>query len=879
VTSTYASEPITYTLAFSNTGNSTAVGVVITDVIPISVTLPAFTSSGVSVTLAPVGPTFAWIAEDLAVGEGGTITVTGVVTGPCNPAAYDLTNLALIACSQFEPVDNNASSATVAVLRSGPEILSMQVAQTDGCADTIQYTATVTDRHPLSTVEWAWTFADGGYSLGAGVPEDGLLTGSHALADPGHCGPFTTTLTVTDVNGCAVSQQATADINQPPTVSPFTLDQPDPCSSLIAYTGTFTDCSGDAESWRVAFSEGSSASGSVANPSGQTLSGDLVLDLSDPTLCGLVTGTLLVTDSHGCASHLTATLDANLPPQILSMSLDRPDPSAPVLDYAVTFDDCDGAGDLDWQLVFFDGGNEGGTTASGSASGSYTLQAETYCGDITATLTITDPTGCSSSEAATFNAVPLLTLTKVDVTDPLPATWYIRYQITVENSATVAAGSVWISDTLPAGTYFVTSGENEGWTFDGTQATRLLTNLPAGASQMVQLTLGTHSYVRGTISNTVGAQWGCTYVTATEGTTITAPPPPTPTPTATPMPGPWTQPRVGFLGSPHGLPDFNGLQQAGAGSLDDVTSQAAERALSESGPAAAANALWFLDAQAEAALHAKFGLVTSYGVWDDHSPINVPPLLVDVASHLDQDDAGVSVEDMVDGLSSYLNARNMGSAFQIEVVRGPSAAWLAQTAQTRDGVAIILLGFWQSPPSWTRPAGHWATLNAVDVLSNSLELADPWFDRAADGFPGRAYGSYPDHPAVYNDSFNVSYDAYRMAGALAPGASTSLLGYGGADLAELVSASAGQNAGTYLVPYPGAFEPLQPVESAIDYVVFLEPVRGYPVVEPGETPSATLTLTTTPTATPSGTATQAATPAATGTGASVHQLNLPVVLK
>jgi uncharacterized repeat protein (TIGR01451 family) len=72
---------ITYTLVFSNAGPGTAVGVTLTDTLPISVTDTAVVSSGVSIT-PQNGTRYVWDVADLAPYDGGTLTVTGVLSDP-----------------------------------------------------------------------------------------------------------------------------------------------------------------------------------------------------------------------------------------------------------------------------------------------------------------------------------------------------------------------------------------------------------------------------------------------------------------------------------------------------------------------------------------------------------------------------------------------------------------------------------------------------------------------------------------------------------------------------------------------------------------------------------------------------------------------------
>ncbi|MFN2108194.1 MAG: DUF11 domain-containing protein, partial [Anaerolineae bacterium] len=88
-------DAVTYTLAFSNAGPGTAVGVVITDHIPISVTVTAVISSGVRITDTGATPPYVWQVADLGTNQGGLITITGTLNEPL-PANL-VTNIAEIA--------------------------------------------------------------------------------------------------------------------------------------------------------------------------------------------------------------------------------------------------------------------------------------------------------------------------------------------------------------------------------------------------------------------------------------------------------------------------------------------------------------------------------------------------------------------------------------------------------------------------------------------------------------------------------------------------------------------------------------------------------------------------------------------------------------
>lgn len=58
-------QAITYTLAFSNTGTGLATGVVITDIVPVSITVGSVISSGVAIIDTGASPPYVWNVEDL----------------------------------------------------------------------------------------------------------------------------------------------------------------------------------------------------------------------------------------------------------------------------------------------------------------------------------------------------------------------------------------------------------------------------------------------------------------------------------------------------------------------------------------------------------------------------------------------------------------------------------------------------------------------------------------------------------------------------------------------------------------------------------------------------------------------------------------------
>jgi uncharacterized repeat protein (TIGR01451 family) len=100
---------VTYSLVFSNTGNASAHGVVIQDLLPAALTNATFASSGATITPRPGDP-FTWDVADLSPGEGGAITITA---RPDPSFSGYLANTALITALEIEAHTENNRSGPV----------------------------------------------------------------------------------------------------------------------------------------------------------------------------------------------------------------------------------------------------------------------------------------------------------------------------------------------------------------------------------------------------------------------------------------------------------------------------------------------------------------------------------------------------------------------------------------------------------------------------------------------------------------------------------------------------------------------------------------------------------------------------------------------
>ncbi|HNT05629.1 MAG TPA: hypothetical protein PKJ21_05580 [Anaerolineae bacterium] len=301
----------------------------------------------------------------------------------------------------------------------------------------------------------------------------------------------------------------------------------------------------------------------------------------------------------------------------------------------------------------------------------------------------------------------------------------------------------------------------------------------------------------------------------------TCPPPESYTPTPTPVfEGPGCCPPHGYPDySPHGAPDFDMRQEDWY-----VTSAVLARLLpgevawTYSGPAASADAVWWLDSKAEYELGRKYELVTNYGPWYDHDQKNAPPLIEDLARKAQTDSGGTDVEELYSGLEAYIRAQGLEGQVAVEKVRGPSFRWAFEDLQNHDTFMVLLLGFWQrNGDEWVRVGGHWVGALCFEPRLERIQLVDPLLDEATLGQPGWEWGGVPPTYTMHNDAQFVSYDAYHYLETEIPGARWELDHYAHDKLASVVHNSLGQNYGCLLEPYRADYQEGKAVRVVVDY--------------------------------------------------------------
>jgi len=136
---------ITYTLVFTNYGPAPVTDVVITDSVPVSVTQTSVVSSGVAIT--ETAPGYVWAVEELGAGEGGVITITGVLSRTL-AGGRGFTNTATIAATGDTDSRNNTTSAGVYVADVDLGIDKAVSDETSSPGWTVVYTVSVTNDGP-----------------------------------------------------------------------------------------------------------------------------------------------------------------------------------------------------------------------------------------------------------------------------------------------------------------------------------------------------------------------------------------------------------------------------------------------------------------------------------------------------------------------------------------------------------------------------------------------------------------------------------------------------------------------------------------------------------------------------------------------------------
>jgi uncharacterized repeat protein (TIGR01451 family) len=151
----YPGDAVTYSLHYWNEGDGVAEGVVISEVLPVEITVTGYTYVGAPITQTAGSEPFVWQVADLAPGAGGIITVTGVLSKvPTGTLA--ITNTAVITGPADAQPGNNLAQA---VLQALPLVVDLGITKE----------VTPTQALPGQAITYTVTYWNAGNGLAQGV--------------------------------------------------------------------------------------------------------------------------------------------------------------------------------------------------------------------------------------------------------------------------------------------------------------------------------------------------------------------------------------------------------------------------------------------------------------------------------------------------------------------------------------------------------------------------------------------------------------------------------------------------------------------------------------------------------------------------------------
>ncbi len=392
---------ITYTLSFTNSGQLTATGVLITDILPAEIDqVLNLTHTGALITPTP-GVTYAWQVQDLASGQAGRITLTAVLSQSLE--AGPVSNSATITAAADANLSDNLSQAIVTVLNLPP------LAGDDGGPgyvtdeDTPFVTADVlaNDSDPNGDPLAVDSYDDSGLLGQLSYNGNGTFNydpnGQLDDLAPGEQALELFSYVVSDIGGLTDTASVSLTVNglnDPPTADddPFTVTEDSLATPLDVLDG---DSDPEGHSLTISDVGTPDQGGTAIN------GGDVVTYTPAPDFFGSETLTYTVTDDNGgfdTATVFVTVTNVNDPPQAGPDTADTPEDTPRTI--AVLGNDNDPDDDPLTVIAL-------GTPSHGSASSDGTTVTYTpslnFVGSDTFNYTIGDPGGLTATAAITVN--------------------------------------------------------------------------------------------------------------------------------------------------------------------------------------------------------------------------------------------------------------------------------------------------------------------------------------------------------------------------------------------------------------------------------------------------------------------------------------------
>ena len=535
---------ITYSIAVTNTSLiTTATGVVVTDLLPASV---SYTSQSASVGTYVPG-TGEWIIGDITPGSTSTLTLDVTITDD----STKINNTATVTSSTFDPANTNDSSTvsttpttppppgtdtdmlitkSVAVSPSGPSLGS-----------TATYTITVTNQS-LTTAATGVVVTDvlpSALTLVSQSATTGFYKVSTHVWSIGSMGAGTTEeLTITTT----INNTSSEIFNTASVTSTTTDPTPGNNSDTVSFIPTDTP-----------------------PPSSTDLSITKTVDAPTPLLGSTATYTIIVTNNSAVTTATGVVGNDTLPSSVTYVTQTAT---------SGTYNNTSGTWDI--------GSITPGATATLTITTTINDDSGTINNTATVTSTTSDPSSSNNSSTATFTPTTPppapepsadLSITKTATAPDPQLGGTIIYELTVTNNSIVnASDGVVVMDTLPSGVHFESASLSVG-TRDSNMWS--IGTLGPSSSAVMSITVtitDTSSPIINTATVSSATADPVPGNNSSTATVVPSAPSPSPTPsvTSTPTPTPIATSRPGNRGggiiSPPGITILNGGSSNGSNS-------------------------------------------------------------------------------------------------------------------------------------------------------------------------------------------------------------------------------------------------------------------------------------------------------------------------
>jgi uncharacterized repeat protein (TIGR01451 family) len=437
-----AGNNLTYTITVNNAGPSTATTLALSDTLPAGTTFVSLASAG------------GWSCTTPAVGAGGTVSCSNASLSVGN-AVFTLTvnvgagvatgtvisNTATVTSATSDPNTGNESGVATTTVGSGSADLSVTSSGSPDPAvagQNITYTITVTnagpssattvtlsDTVPLNTTFVSFTAPAGWSCTTPPVGGTGAISCTTPTMAVGNA--VFTLVALVDPNSGGTSQTGGALIVDNATVTSATSD-PNLSNNTVSPNSIQVIAISD---WSIT-----------------------KVDTPDPVAAGSnLTYTITITNA-GPSTAPGQTITDVLPPgtTFVSFSGNYTNCLQPVAGTIVCDSSFPSSPNPLTLTVLVGAGVPNGTVLTNTATVSHFAQ---------------DPNPANNTATATTTvnvASADVSVTKVDTPDPVAAGSNITYTITANNAGPDAASTAALSDTLPAGTTFVSLASPAGWT-------------------------------------------------------------------------------------------------------------------------------------------------------------------------------------------------------------------------------------------------------------------------------------------------------------------------------------------------------------------------------------------------------------------------------